>query len=331
MKTVDLFAGAGGLSIGFEQAGGEIVAGIEWDRDATETFAKVHPSAESILGDIHQIDWRRWKGEADLVIGGPPCQPWSTGGLMLGANDPRDGWPAFIKAISVIKPRAFVAENVEGLATGRRKDGLKTLVDTLGGLGYRVSWKILNAADYGVPQKRRRLFIVGLRGSRGRPFEFPPATHGTAEREWVPAGQVVGSELVGQANKAVITYAKNPDLRPSPYDGHLFNGGGRPMDLSKPAPTMLASMGGNKTPWIDTFEIVPEYHAHLLSGGLPRAGRVPGGRRLSVEEAAAIQTFPLGMWFAGLRSSQYRQVGNAVPPLLARRVAEALLATRGLR
>jgi DNA (cytosine-5)-methyltransferase 1 len=105
----------------------------------------------------------------------------------------------------------------------------------------------------------------------------------------------------------------------------LFNGGGRPIDLTDLAPTLLASMGGNKTPWVDTLGIVPGYHAHLAAGGEPRIGMVPGARRITVAEAAALQTFPDGMIFAGPRSSQYRQVGNAVPPLLAREVGRALV------
>lgn len=130
---------------------------------------------------------------------------------------------------------------------------------------------------------------------------------------------------MGHPNPSIVTYARRPDLRPNPYDGHVYNGGGRPIDLSKPAPTLLASMGGNKTPWIDTLGIVPEYHAHLVSGGAPRTGQVPGARRITVEEAALLQTFPPGMYFAGRRSSCYRQIGNAVPPLLAQAIGSGLL------
>src|SRR5690606_7733132 len=116
-----------------------------------------------------------------------------------------------------------------------------------------------------------------------------------------------------------------PSLRPNPYHGQIFNGGGRPIDLDAPAPTLLASMGGNKTPWVDADGIVPEYHAHLSAGGRVRSGQVPGARRITVEEAAGLQTFPTGMRFSGSRSSQYRQVGNAVPPRLARAVGASLL------
>jgi len=186
-------------------------------------------------------------------------------------------------------------------------------------------WACVNAADFGVPQRRLRVFAVGLRS--GGTFEFPAPSHGPeGDEEWVPAKSVLDPHRpLGTPNTAKITYARRPDLRPSPYDGHLFNGGGRPLDLDRPAATLLASMGGNKTPWIDVLNVVPAYHASLLSGELPRSGEVPGARRLTVAEAALVQAFRAGVTFVGRQSSQYRQIGNAVPPLLAHRIGEALL------
>lgn len=323
VRALDIFAGAGGLSIGLEQAGFDIVAGAEWDPDACETFAKAHPTADVVEGDVNAIDFRRWRNRVDVLVGGPPCQPWSTGGKRLGTDDPRDGWPAFLCALREIKPRAFIAENVAGLASGGRRRHYDALVEELTTLRFRLNARVLNAADYGVPQKRQRLLIVGIRGTD---FEFPKPQHGQdAKKHWRSAGSIVGTEPFGVPNPAMVTYARSPDLRPNPYDGHVYNGGGRPIDLTRPAPTLLASMGGNKTPWVDTEGIVPEYHAHLLGGGAPHSGRVPGARRITVEEAALLQTFPPGMHFAGRRSSCYRQIGNAVPPLLAHEIGAALL------
>lgn len=323
VRALDIFAGAGGLSIGLEQAGFDIVAGAEWDSDACETFSKAHPTADVVEGDVNAIDFRRWRNDIDVLVGGPPCQPWSTGGKRLGSADPRDGWPAFLRALREVKPRAFIAENVAGFASGSGRTRFKALVDELTSLKFRVAAQVVNAADYGVPQKRQRLVIVGVRGSE---FAFPTPKYGTRGRKaWRPAGSVIGAEVLGSPNPAIVTYARCPDLRPNPYDGHVYNGGGRPIDLSRPAPTLLASMGGNKTPWVDTQGVVPEYHAHLLAGGAPRTGLVPGARRITLEEAALLQTFPTGMHFAGRRSSCYRQIGNAVPPLLAREIGAALL------
>jgi DNA (cytosine-5)-methyltransferase 1 len=330
MRVLDLFCGAGGLSLGVEQAGFEIAIGAEWDADACETFAKAHPAADVWPGDVSTMDFRRLRNDVAVVVGGPPCQPWSTGGKRLGAADPRDGWPGFLRALRLVRPVAFVAENVAGLAAGGRRATFAALVSELAALGFRVSAGVFDAADHGVPQRRRRMFLVGCR--RGT-VPLPAPSHGPGAgpgaRPWRAAGEVVGEEPIGNPNRSVVTYARLPDLRPNPYDGHVYNGGGRPIDLARPAPTLLASMGGNKTPWIDTAGVVVAYHAHLSAGGPPRRGVVDGARRITVEEAALLQSFPAGMAFAGRRSSCYRQVGNAVPPMLAAAVAARLVEAIG--
>ncbi|MGH3281010.1 MAG: DNA cytosine methyltransferase [Trebonia sp.] len=323
LTVLDLFAGAGGLSLGLEDAGMEVVAAAEWDQDALDTYAKHHPTVRLFRGDIAGVDFGEFRGSVEVVAGGPPCQPWSDGGKGLGHEDPRDGFPQFIRAVRAIQPRAFLIENVAGLTRGARRSYFLRLLRELSDLGYEVRDRVIVAADYGVPQRRKRLFIVGTRSGG---FTWPDATHGVgAVRPWRVAGDVLSAaRVLGEPNKSIVTYAKRPDLRPSPYDGLLFNGGGRPVNLADLAPTMLASMGGNKTPWIDTQGIVPGYHAHLMAGGEPRTGIVPGARRITVAETAALQTFSGGMEFAGPRSSQYRQVGNAVPPMLAAAVGRAL-------
>lgn len=324
VEAVDLFCGAGGLSLGLRTAGVEVVAGVEWDDDALATWSNAHPRATAVGGDVNQVDWRQFDG-VSLVVGGPPCQPWSIGGLRRGEDDERDGWPAFVAALRALQPRAFLAENVAGLTEGAMRPRWLRLVQELSAAGYSVSARVLNAADYGVPQKRRRCVVVGLRD--GGPFVFPAPTHGPGRRHpWRPAGNGLRPEPRGEPNRAVVTYAARPDIRRDPYAGHVFNGGGRPINPAAPAPTLLASMGGNKTPWLDTAAVVPAYHAHLMAGGQPRSGLVPGARRLTVEEAALLQTFPPDMRFMGARSNRYRQVGNAVPPLLAEVLGRALVA-----
>jgi DNA (cytosine-5)-methyltransferase 1 len=323
LPLVDLFSGAGGLSLGLAAGGLEPVVAVEFDAYACETYAAMHPATDLLHGDIRQIGFRRLRGEVAVVAGGPPCQPFSTGGLRRGGGDPRDGFPAFLRALREIQPDAFLIENVAGLGRGRTRSYLQALVAELEALRFEVSWQVLAAADYGVPQRRERLFVVG---TRGRSFEFPSATHGPGRMSpWRAAGSVLRiDEPFGEPNRSIVTYARNPDLRPSPYDGLLFNGGGRPIDLTAPARTILASAGGNKTPFVDTQRVVPPYHAHLMSGGEPRAGRVPGARRITVAESAALQTFPQDARFAGPRSAQYTLVGNAVPPRLAEAIGGAL-------
>jgi DNA (cytosine-5)-methyltransferase 1 len=315
LPVLDLFAGAGGLSMGLAEAGFTAVAAVEANADACATYRAHHPGTKLYEQDVATVDLATMKGQVAVVAGGPPCQPFSVGGKRLAACDPRNGVPQFVRAVAEIRPQAFVMENVAGLAT--RSAYLAGVVDELAGLGYAVEWQVMEAVGFGIPQLRRRLFVVGARGGR---FCFP-APQGPP----VPAGSVIDpGRPLGQPNTSPVTYARNPSLRPGPYHGHLWNGGGRPVDLRRPAPTMLASMGGNKTPWVDTLGIVPAYHAHLVAGGPARHGRVPGARRITVDEAALVQGFPAGTTFCGPRSSQYRQVGNAVPPPLARAVGTAL-------
>jgi DNA (cytosine-5)-methyltransferase 1 len=304
--AIDLFAGAGGLSLGLKAAGIEAVMAVEIMADAAATYAKHSPNVQVHRNDIRVIDFRSLRG-VDLVVGGPPCQPFSTGGLRRGSGDQRDFIPEFVRAVLEARPRAFVMENVPGLASFGPY--LQAALEPLTGL-YRVSApQIVNAADYGVPQSRRRLLVVGTIDGLG--FELRPL--GTQR---CVAGDVLTAEPKGEPNRSKVVYAKQPDLRPNPYQGHLFNGGGRAIELGKPSPTILAAAGGNKTHFLDLADQIPAYHRHLRAGGEPRIGELVGARRLTVLESAALQSFPDGIEFAGSRSSQYTQIGNAVPPRL---------------
>ena len=312
MKTVDIFSGPGGLSMGLRRAGFDVEACVEFKRDAVETYARHHPEAIHYNSDIREIDFSKYRGRIDFVAGGPPCQPFSIGGLRKTSNDSRDMLPEYLRCLSQIKPAAFLMENVPGLAQKRARPYFDSVLARMSGMGYKLNWAVLNSADYGVPQKRRRLFILGSRAIRLR---FPAPTHGPGTaNDHLSALKVLGPEPIGEAPKSPVKYAKYPDLRPSPYAGHIYNGGGRPLDPNGPCHTILASSGGYKTHWIDVEGIAPKYHAHLKSGGEPWEGEVPGAKRLSVEECSIIQTFPRDLEFAGSRSSQYTQVGDAVPP-----------------
>jgi DNA (cytosine-5)-methyltransferase 1 len=329
LPTLDAFAGAGGLSLGLQAAGLPVTVAADSSTDALQTYRRHHRTSEILEGDIADHDFKRYKGNIAIVAGGPPCQPWSTGGKQLGQADGRDGLAQFIRIVDQIRPLAFLMENVPGLTAPGNLDYLGALAADLGELGYQVDYRVLDATAYGIPQRRRRLFVIGTTPGRG--FTWPRAVTGPkTPRPVRTAGEVVSADLtVGDPNPSKVTYAKNPVIRPSPFAGLLFNGGGRPLNLAAPAPTVLASAGWNRTPWIDTDGILAESHAHLRAGGAPRSGIVQGARRLTVAEVALLQTFPAHLTFAGSRASQYIQVGNAVPPDLATAMAQALVRSLG--
>ncbi|MFD2111176.1 DNA cytosine methyltransferase [Thiorhodococcus fuscus] len=322
MKGIDLFSGPGGLSLGIQRAGFDIVANVEINRDAMDTYALHHGSSNHFNEDVRKIDFSPFRGRVDIVVGGPPCQPFSIGGLRKGHADERDMIPEFIRCLNEVRPAYFLMENVPGLTLKKARPYFESVLSRLAACGYHINWSVINSADYGVPQKRRRLFILGSRSHR---LLLPTPTHGeNTSLPHVSAASRLGPDPIGEAPNCPVRFAKYPDLRPSPYAGHVYNGGGRPIDPNGPCHTILASSGGYKTHWIDTENIAPKYHSHLRAGGEPWQGIVPGARRLSVEECAIIQTFPSEMAFSGKRSSQYKQVGDAVPPDLAFAIGAAL-------
>ncbi|MFO7604803.1 MAG: DNA cytosine methyltransferase [Desulfurivibrionaceae bacterium] len=323
MRAIDLFSGPGGLSIGMREAGIIPELCVEFNKDAIATYSIHHNDCIHINKNIRSIDFSNYKNKIDIVIGGPPCQPFSLGGLRKGDTDKRNMIPEFIRCLAEVSPEAFVMENVPGLIMKRARPYFDSVLFQLSNLGYKLNWAVLNSADYGVPQKRKRLFILG---SKSRFLLFPYPTHGVQTGLPHPNSFdfIKLEKPIGTPPNSPVKYAKLPDLRKSPYAGHIYNGGGRPLAPSGPCHTILASSGGYKTHWVDTQNIAAEYHKHLMNGGTPWEGSVPGARRLTVEECAIIQTFPREMNFAGSKSSQYTQVGDAVPPILAKAVAEAV-------
>ncbi|VVO30812.1 DNA cytosine methyltransferase [Pseudomonas fluorescens] len=322
MNVIDLFSGPGGLSLGLRQAGFKVIANVEFNKDAMATYISHDVDSEHFNQDIQTVSFERYRGKVDLIAGGPPCQPFSIGGLRKAAGDSRDMIPEYIRCLREAQPEAFIMENVPGLTLKRTRPYFDRILSELANCGYFINWAIVSAADYGVPQKRKRLFVLGCKHKQ---LLFPAPTHGpNAAKPHLGTFEVLGAMPIGEAPDCPVVYAKSPDLRPSPYAGHVFNGGGRAIDPNGPCHTILASSGGHKTHWIDTLGIVPEYHAHLKAGGAPRTGHLPGARRLSVQECALIQTFPVDLQFSGKRSAQYKQVGDAVPPVLAFAIADAV-------
>ncbi|WP_322354115.1 DNA cytosine methyltransferase [Paratractidigestivibacter sp.] len=348
-KFVSLYSGAGGLDLGFIAAGFEPIFANDINADATATYKAAMEiiskrkglscTHEVVTGDIRQVETLPAKGSADLVIGGPPCQGFSVAGKM-DPNDPRSRHVFdFLGMVERVQPRAFVMENVKALAENKRWAG--TIADIrkkAEEIGYKTNLKVLNSADYGVPQARERMFLVGFKGE-DVVYEYPepsvstPVTVAEALHRLPPIGAPGNDEVC----TAKITPAKTPILRQSPFAGMLFNGQGRPMDVNRPAPTLPATMGGNRTPIVDqnTLENSSEqwvvgYHASLMAGGAVTAFVPSNLRRISVQEAAAIQTFPSDMPWQGSQSSRYRQIGNAVPPKMAFAVAKSVAEALGI-
>lgn len=335
MKCVSLYTGCGGLDLGFHQAGFSVIWANELSPFALQTYKNElqrtrRDLPELVCGDISEAKLPP-KKSAEIVIGGPPCQGFSVAGHM-NPNDPRSRhvWE-FFRVVEHVAPLAFVMENVKALGHNSRWAATRASLQTKGEqLGYQTRLLLLNAADYGVPQLRERMFLVGIKGKTiPTPEKIPMRLSVRTALGELPSFGKQGNDSIC---KAKITLAKAPVLRKSPFAGMLFNGQGRPIDLDAPSPTLPASMGGNRTPIIDQLSLetganpwVLNYHESLLLGN-PFTGKVPSRlRRLTVEEAARLQGFPLGMSFEGSQCARFTQIGNAVPPPLSFAVAKTLL------
>lgn len=350
LSAVSLFSGAGGMDVGFSAAGFEVLVANDIDRDACATYERNH-SGKVIEGDLvrQQSLLKGFEG-VDVLFGGPPCQGFSVAGKM-DPNDERSKLLlTFFDIVDLLSPTAFVCENVKALAQLEKWSGIRQEVFARTSDHYNVAMIVLAANDFGVPQKRERVFCIGIRKSRGHlPRDrFESLVRSMLEREKRTAKTVKQIILgMGRAGtpgnreicNAKITFARAPVLRKSPYAGMLFNGAGRPVSAKGYAPTLPASMGGNKTPIVDEGEIfdklpsfVEEYHRGLMAGISPREGYAPERlRRLTVAECLRLQTFPENYSLAGKQSAKYRQIGNAVPSKLAEAVANVVrdLLTQG--
>jgi DNA (cytosine-5)-methyltransferase 1 len=319
------------MDLGFVRAGFKVVWACDIMPDACATYrANIGPHVER--RDLRQVD-PSVLPECDVVFGGPPCQGYSVAGHM-DPDDPRSSltWE-FARIVESLRPTAFVMENVKALAALTRwKLVRQRFVTRMEELGYEVVMHLLDARHYGVPQGRERVFFIGTQ-CPALPVRTVPRTSGRP----VTAGEVLrrlppaGIEPNIGVCRAQVVPAKHPILRRSPYAGMLFNGQGRPIDLSSTVNTLPASMGGNRTPIVDELALrsgeapwVVEYHARLMAGGPPAERSPQRLRRITATEAAVLQTFPIEHRFVGKLSSQYTQIGNAVPPALAHEVALAV-------
>lgn len=324
-QAIDLFAGAGGLSLGLKSAGWKVEAAVEFDRSALSTHEANFSDVQHIGDDIRNVCFKKFYG-IDLVAGGPPCQPFSVSGKGLGSFDVRDMVPEFVRVVDQVRPKAFLMENVAGLKAMKFNEYLEERVRELYELGYVVFSRVLTASDYGVAQNRQRLFLVGIRADAQRQmFAYPDQTHGAGtSKKHVTVRQALKGTPYDTPNNARVVYCKNPVLRASPFAGMMFNGKGRPLNYDGVAHTIPASAGGNRTHIVDPLGVIKEYHSELRAGKSPRKGELTEVRRLTVRESARLQSFPDNFEFSGRQSSRYSQVGNAVPPRLAQAVAESI-------
>ncbi len=340
IRTVSLFSGAGGMDIGAIMAGAHIIFANDKMKEACMSYS-TNIGDHIINGDINSVMDRLDEIEnVDIVIGGPPCQGFSVAGKM-DANDERSQliW-SYVNAISKVKPKAFIMENVKALGQLQKwKPVRERLLSQLRNLGYSVNFMILNASDYDVPQARERIFVIGIKGNRKKVPDWEEMIKRYSHKAPTVREALQVLDKAGHGNnsstcKAKITLAANPILRKSPYAGMLFNGMGRPTRIDGYSATLPASMGGNKTPIIDEKELyencspwIVSYHDEIMKDASKAAYREAPSflRRMTVEEAAVLQTFPMEYVFCGSQSLRYTQIGNAVPCNMAKAVTTMVI------
>lgn len=324
------------MDVGFQKAGFKILWANDFDKHACATYKANHPHSKIECGSITEkkLSLYPYSGNVDLVFGGPPCQGFSVAGKMM-PDDPRSKliWE-FLDVVKIVRPKVFVCENVKALGVLQKWAPIRNeFKERAKRLGYSCDFIILNSADFGAAQLRERVFFIGSRTNEVENLKshFEKLRQPTVSvRKAIEHLGRVGSKGNARECFAKITLAKHPVMRSSPYAGMIFNGAGRPINLEMPGPTLPASMGGNKTPIIDEHALhlkkkpwVERYHAILKKGCVEIEKQIVPTylRRLTIDEAAAIQTFPLKYVFSGEKSVVFRQIGNAVPPALAYAVA----------
>lgn len=328
MRVISLFAGAGGLDLGFEKAGFEIPYANEYDKTIWETYEKNHVNTKLIKGDIRQIPDDVFDGQIDGIIGGPPCQSWSEAGALKGIDDPRG--KLFYEYIRILKnkqPKFFLAENVKGMMANRHSQAVKDIVEEFENCGYDVTINLVNASDYGVAQDRKRVFYIGFRKDLHVDFHFPEPTTPENKRKltfkdiiWDLKNDAIPSREKNKTNGVLkipnheyFTGAYSPIFmsrnRVRNWNEQAFTvqASGRQSQLHPQAPKMV-KVGKNDCRFIE--------------------GKENLYRRLTVREAARVQGFPDDfIFYYNDLNDGYKMIGNAVPVELARIIAEEIKST----
>ncbi|BDD38490.1 DNA cytosine methyltransferase [Streptococcus ruminantium] len=339
-NIIDLFSGAGGLSYGFELAGFNVLLGVDNDSKALETFQKNHKNSQILCGDITNVSYEEdikpliGDKKIDLIVGGPPCQGMSLSGPRK-FDDPRNKlYLSYIRLVKEIQPTAFVIENVIGIISlfkGKIKD---SIIEEFSKMGYKVQFKILLASDYGVPQNRKRVIFIGTRKDG---FEYPEPLGTTVTTEMALSDLPTLEDELGQEEMAYISAPENDyQIQMRKHSSKVLNHIAAKHSEKVTNTIALVPDGGNyknlpdelrntrnfnvawtrfaswkPAPTIDTGH---RHHFHY------KYNRVP-----TVRESARLQSFPDDFIFYGSKTQQFRQVGNAVPPLMARQIANSLL------
>lgn len=340
IRTISLFSGAGGLDIGAIYAGAQIIWANDMKKEACESYA-LNIGEHIHQGDINSfIPLLAEFDNIDLVIGGPPCQGFSVAGKM-DENDERSKliW-SYASVVETVQPKAFIMENVKALAVLDRWASVRSaLLQKFQDMGYSVNFVVLNASNYDVPQARERVFFIGFKNGTTSSPDLQQMLRPYGKKAKTVREALAVLDKAGEGNNkstcnARITLTHQPVLRKSAYAGMLFNGLGRPLKLDGYSATLPASMGGNKTPIIDEEALyngktpwVEGYRDRVeADNSIAKTEQVPAYlRRMTVDEARVIQTFPMEYVFCGSQSAQYTQIGNAVPCNLSKAVCSMVI------
>lgn len=317
INALELFSGAGGISLGLEKNNINIVANIEFNKYCCETLRKNRPQWTVIEDDIKNVDFKTFK-DIDIVTGGFPCQAFSYAGKRLGFEDTRGTlFYEYARCLKEVKPKMFFAENVKGLLTHDNGKTFQTILNVFEEIGYNISYKILNAVYYNVPQKRERLIIIGIRKDINKEYIWPQPTKQplSIKQALTNVPQSSGQTYSKRKKEIMELVPQGGNWRDLPieiqkeYMGKAYYSGGgktgiaKRLSLDAPSPTILCSPAQKQTERCHPIETRP----------------------LNIRECARIQTFPDEYEFCGSISEQYKQIGNAVPVNLAATIIKSMI------